>query len=111
MWDNSPSINETNFNDRVRPFLKRLIAKQKLNVGKDGTHIGFITFASAEKTRVLLKVGSKTNKEDLQSWLDGLNYTRDLVDRNTFTGDAFKLASEVSKPIPPLENFSVHEFF
>ncbi|XP_028411832.1 uncharacterized protein LOC114534568 isoform X2 [Dendronephthya gigantea] len=104
LWDNSPSVNVTNFNNRVRPFLKTLIADEKLNVGRDGTHIGFITFASAEKTRVLLRVGQKTDKEDLQTWLDNLNYKKDLTGRNTFTGNAFKLASDEFSERSPLNH-------
>ena len=97
MWDNSVSINVTNFNNRIRPFLKRLIVDPKLNVGEYGTHIGFITFSSAEKTSVLLKIGSKTDKKYLETWLNGLDYEKDLSAPRTYTGDAFKLASEVSK--------------
>ena len=99
IWDNSQSVGIGNFLDNVRPFLKDLIDDPKLNVGKDGSHIGFITFASDKKTHELLKIGSKTNKKDLETWLEGLDYTRDLMGPFTYTGKAFKLASDVRKPI------------
>ena len=99
IWDNSASVGTKNFKDNVRPFLRKLIKNTKLNVGKDGTHIGFITFAGDKETKSLLKIGKIMNQKDLLSWLDGLNYVRDLIGSFTYTGKAFKLASEVRKPI------------
>ncbi|XP_028411875.1 uncharacterized protein LOC114534612 [Dendronephthya gigantea] len=104
IWDNSQSVGIGNFLDNVRPFLKKLVADPKLDVGKDGTHIGFITFASEEKTRRLLKIGSIMEQEDLQSWLDGLNYVEDLMGPYTYTGLAFKLASDEYHSRNPLNH-------
>ena len=70
IWDNSQSVDIRNFKNSVRPFLKKLVASPQLNVGEDGTRIGFITFASDDKTRHLLKIGSKMDQEDLESWLE-----------------------------------------
>ncbi|XP_028411904.1 uncharacterized protein LOC114534632 [Dendronephthya gigantea] len=94
IWDNSQSVGIGNFMDNVRPFLRDLIDDPKLNVGNEGTHIGFITFASDDKTRELLKIGSKTSKSDLKTWLNGLDYRKDLMGPFTYTGKAFKLASD-----------------
>ncbi|XP_028411841.1 uncharacterized protein LOC114534576 isoform X2 [Dendronephthya gigantea] len=104
IWDNSASVGTNNFLDNVRPFLRKLIQNEKLNVGEDGTHMGFITFASEEKTENLLKIGSKTDKKDLLSWLNGLNYERDLIGDYTYTGKAFELASTEFRLRSPLNH-------
>ena len=101
LWDNSASVGINNFKDKVLPFLKKLVTNAKLNVGKEGTHLGFTTFSTEDKTKALLKVGEKTEADELESWLDTLDYKNDLMGDQTYTGKAFKLAStDVSQPKP-----------
>ena len=94
MWDNSYSIGSDNF-PKVINFLEKLINSPQLNVGEDGTHIGFITFSSGDRTRELLSIGRKTSKAELIQWLEGVNYYN-LKGPQTFTGTAMKLALNVS---------------
>ena len=72
-----------------------LVESPKLNVGREGTQFGFITFSSDERTKTLLNIGNKTLPDDLVTWLKSLNYP-DLMGDRTYTGKAFKLANEVS---------------
>ena len=73
LQDNSASIGAKYYSD-MKNFLKRLIASEEMNVGENGTHFGFITFSSVEKTKKLLDVGEKTDPEDLIKWLDHFDY-------------------------------------
>ena len=108
MWDNSNSIG--NHKDDVFKFIKKFIRNKDLNVGKDGTHLGFITFSGPpdddsvrtgetkkDRTRVLLKVGEITDPEKIINNLTSYNYKYDLSGVETHTGTAFKLALEVSR--------------
>ena len=95
IWDNSNSIGEGNFKDRIEPFLERLINSTQLNVGEDGTQFGFITFSTEERTKTLLKFGKYKTRKDLIRWLKALNYET-LNGVFTYTGEALKLADEVS---------------
>jgi hypothetical protein len=92
--DSSNSIGTTFFKN-IRKFLLKLA--EKLNVGEDGTHLGFITFSSASKTKKLLDVGEKTNTKKLQEWLNSLNYGTQLMGGYTRTGLAFEIANNVSQ--------------
>jgi hypothetical protein len=92
--DSSNSIGTTFF-ENIRKFLLKLV--EKLNVGEDGTHLGFITFSSASKTKKLLDVGEKTNTKKLQEWLNSLNYETQLMGGYTRTGLAFEIANNVSQ--------------
>ena len=94
-----------NFVDRVVPFILRLVQNDKLNVGEDGTHIGIIVFSDKSKTKILLKFGEITKKIDLINFLKKYNdsykysleeYENELMGDQTHTGDAFKMAAEVS---------------
>jgi hypothetical protein len=96
LWDNSQSVGYKYFVEYVRPFLKNLITSEKLNVAKGGTHIGFITFATEDKTREILKLGEITDPDDLVNWLDKLNYDKQLRGDGTRTGLAMKIANNVS---------------
>ena len=105
LWDNSRSIGYGNFVDRVVPFILRLVQNDKLNVGEDGTHIGIIVFSDKSKTKTLLKFGEITKKIDLINFLKKYNdsykysleeYENELMGDQTYTGDALKMAAEVS---------------
>ena len=102
LWDNSVSVGKYNFRDVVLPFLIKLVNSTQLNVAKNGTHLGFITFSNENRTRTLLNIGTKnkTEAKDLISWLMKLNYKKDLEGNQTYTGKAFKLANDVSQPKP-----------
>ena len=93
MWDNSQSIGIKHYRV-IKKFLKQLI--QVLNVGRDGTHLGFLTFSSQGKTRKLLDVGQIQDPIQLSNKLDEYNYEWDLMGDKTYTGEAFKIANEVS---------------
>ena len=110
MWDNSNSIG--NHKDDVFKFIKKFIRNKDLNVGKDGTHLGFITFSGPpsdgpryvrkggskkDRTRVLLKVGEITDPEKIINNLAQYDYFFDLSGKKTYTGTAFKLALKVSR--------------
>jgi hypothetical protein len=95
LWDNSMSIGLSNFQDMVVPFLSNFIFNPKLGVASDGTHLGFITFSSQKRTRMLLPIGRITEAHELRSWLHGLDYGRDLAGSRTYTGTAFELAKQV----------------
>ena len=94
LWDNSYSVGVSSFQDKVRPFLKDLIASPQLNVGPDGTHIGIITFSTQAQTRVLLEMGEKLTQQELQDYLDSLTYSQISGD-GTRTGMALRMADEV----------------
>jgi hypothetical protein len=96
IWDNSQSVGLSAFQDSVKPFLKNLVSSPKLNVGKDGTHIGIITFSSPARTYSLLEIGNITSPDKLTSYLDTLDYANKLMGPWTFTGDAFAIANNVS---------------
>ena len=98
LWDNSNSIGTDGFKEKVVPFLKKFIKSPELQVGKHDTNIGFITFSSEAHTKPLLKIGSKTEPDELETWLDGLDYIKRLSGESTYMGKAFKLANDVSKP-------------
>ncbi|XP_028404374.1 uncharacterized protein LOC114527012 [Dendronephthya gigantea] len=93
LWDNSWSVGVATFQSKVRPFLKELIASPQLNVGPGGTHIGIITFSTQKQTKVLLEMGEKQTKEELESFLDSLQYNQISGD-GTRTGMALKMADE-----------------
>ena len=109
MWDNSNSIG-TKYYGPVFTFIKKFIRNKDLNVGKDGTHLGFITFSGPpndiyvrkggskeDRTRVLLKVGEITDPEKIINNLKQYDYTFDLSGRFTYTGTAFQLALKVRR--------------
>ncbi|XP_028404367.1 uncharacterized protein LOC114527004 [Dendronephthya gigantea] len=90
LWDNSNSISP-HYED-VFKFMKKLIRNKDLNVGEDGTHLGFITFSDGQSldlrrkertkdkknhTRVLLKVGEITDPEKIIDNLSGYDYDKD----------------------------------
>ena len=102
LWDNSQSVGYKYFKEYTKPFLKNLVTSGKLNVAKEGTHIGFITFATEKKTRELLKIGEITDPDDLVNWLDSLNYDKDLRGDGTRTGLAMKIANDVSHTTIPI---------
>ena len=93
LWDNSQSIGQGPFTDSVVPFLVNLVDSPKLNVGEEGTQLGFITFSSSERTETLLDIGEITSADKLVKWLESLQYSQ-LMGEWTFTGKAFKLAYE-----------------
>ena len=95
LWDNSQSVGIGPFTDKVVPFLKQLIKNPQLNVGKDGTHLGFVTFSTEVKTRMLLDVGQIQDPDKLANWVDGLDYMKDLLGDGTRTGLGFKITSGV----------------
>ena len=94
LWDNSWSVGETTFKNKVRPFLKKLINNSRLSVGPDCTHIGIITFSTQAKTKVLLKMGEKKSRDELITYLNGLKY-EDISGDGTRTGMALKIVDEV----------------
>ena len=94
LWDVSTSLKQNGF-EQVKKFLKELIQTESLNVKKDGTHIAFIAFSDVAKR--LLNFGEKTELSDLVGWLEGLTRRGNkLYGRQTHTGEAFEIASEVS---------------
>ena len=108
LWDNSNSIG--NHYNQVFEFIKKFIKNKDLNVGKDGTHLGFITFSGPpsniyvrkggskkDRTRVLLKVGEIKDPEKIINNLAQYDFFYDLSGKKTYTGTAFKLALEVSR--------------
>ena len=94
LWDNSWSVGESLFKNKVRPFLKSLINSPQLNVGPDGTHIGILTFSTQAQTRVLLELGELQFPVALNNYLDSLKYD-DISGDGTRTGMALKIADEV----------------
>ena len=64
-------------------------------MGEQGTQFGFITFSSKEQTKTLLNIGEKKTPAELEAWLDSLDYD-DLKGPWTYTGEAFKIANEVT---------------
>ena len=94
LWDNSWSVGETTFKNKVRPFLKKLINNSRLSVGPDCTHIGIITFSTQAKTKVLLKMGEITSLDELITYLNGLNYD-DLKGDGTRTGMVLRMVDMV----------------
>jgi hypothetical protein len=107
IWDNSQSVGLSAFQDSVKPFLKNLVSSSKLNVGKDGTHIGIITFSSPARTHSLLEIGNITSPDKLTSYLDTLDYENKLMGPWTFTGDALAIANNVSVMIVTMIMFSL----
>ncbi|CAB3993406.1 Hypothetical predicted protein [Paramuricea clavata] len=93
LWDNSWSVGQSLFKDKIRPFLKGLIRSALLNVGPNGTHIGILTFSTQAQTRVLLELGELQAVDALINYLDSLNYNNISGD-GTRTGMALKLADE-----------------
>jgi hypothetical protein len=94
LWDNSWSVGQSVFKDKIRPFLKSLIRSPLLNVGPDCTHIGILTFSTQPQTRVLLELGELQTVDALTNYLESLNYN-DISGYGTRTGMALKLADEV----------------
>ena len=82
------------FQEYVRPFFKDLIAVRQLNVGPNGTHIGIITFSTQNQTRLLLDMGELQTQEQLQNYLDSLDYHQISGDGRR-TGMALRMADEV----------------
>ena len=94
LWDNSWSVGRGSFQDKVRPFLKKLINSPQLNVGPEGTHIGILTFSTQAQTKVLLELGELQSPVALNNYLDSLEYDQISGD-GTRTGMALKIADEV----------------
>ena len=106
LWDCSNSIKFDALKTKIIPFLKGLVNSKKLNVNKEGTHLGFITFSTKTKTKVLKKVGEIQDPDKLINWLNqyterdffNSNYKKEQMGAQTYTGEAFIRANEVSKP-------------
>ena len=107
LWDCSKSIKFDTLKTKIIPFLIGLVNSIKLNVNKEGTHLGFITFSRKEKTKVLKKVGEMQDPDELRNWLNQYKsetyfntiYSKELLGNKTYTGEAFKLADKVREPI------------
>ncbi|XP_028404179.1 uncharacterized protein LOC114526851 [Dendronephthya gigantea] len=100
LWDNSASIGFTYY-PKVKNFLKKLITNEDFRVGRDGTRLGFVTFADDAHTKKLLDVGEITDPAKLTDWLDNLDYKKELMGGETFTGKAFELANEMFQQPSP----------
>ena len=94
LWDNSWSVGESTFKDKVKPFLKELIQNPQLNVGPDGTNLGILTFSTQVQTKVLRGMHEDQNPSALLSFLDSLKYD-DVAGDGTRTGMALREASRV----------------
>ncbi|XP_028411833.1 uncharacterized protein LOC114534569 [Dendronephthya gigantea] len=73
LWDISNYVNSTYIDD-VKEFLKKFIKSEKLRVEEQGTHLGFASFSSDNRTRELLEVGEIKNKTLLMQWLDRIGF-------------------------------------
>lgn len=87
LLDTSYSIGLSNFEKKIKPFLKKL--GTELNVSPNGTHIKVLVFSSETKTKVLLDFG-----EDYQTEIDSLQWVSVRGDQ-TRTEIAFQRAGEV----------------
>lgn len=95
LLDASTSIGKGNFNNNVKPFLKKLVNNPDLNVSPEGTHVAFIVFSSKKKTRLMRDFNQGYNKSSLDSFIgDGLIYD-EIKDSRTRTDVALHKASEV----------------
>ena len=104
MWDNSQSIGFNHYRN-IMKFLKELI--KTLNVGPDGTHLGFLTFSSYSNTKKLLDVGQIQDPKQLSKKLDKYDYVWDLKGDKTHTGRAFEIANKVSVPFACTNNIFI----
>ena len=96
LLDTSKSINASNFNNKVKPFLKELAENEDLAVGPQGTHIAIVGFSSKEKTMKLLDF---TYGESYSNAVDGMEWN--IVQGNqTKTSLGFKKAGEVHMFFP-----------
>ncbi|XP_028414251.1 uncharacterized protein LOC114537309 [Dendronephthya gigantea] len=84
LWDISNYVNSA-YIDVVKEFLKKFIKSEKLRVEEQGTHLGFASFSSDNRTRELLEVGEIKNKTLLMQWLD-----RNDFENNPSVNTAFK---------------------
>lgn len=93
LLDTSYSIGSSDFNKKIKPFLKLLESDPDLNVSPDGTHIAILAFSSPEQTKELLSFGDGYGEK--------YRNTVDNFDWDTITGDrtrtdlAFQMAGEV----------------
>ena len=102
LWDCSYSIQLHDVKGSIIPFLKGLVASKKLNVGAEGTHLGFITFSNRSNTKTHMKIGAMQDPKKLTDWLNlytdddflRSNYSKVQAGGWTMTGKAFELANE-----------------
>ena len=93
LLDTSISIGESNFNDKVKPFLKNLVQNPQLNVSPQGTQIAMITFSYTSKTKIRLNFGDKTSRSNVVKFIENLNW-RTIFGRHTRTGLALQMAKD-----------------
>ncbi|XP_028415533.1 uncharacterized protein LOC114538604 [Dendronephthya gigantea] len=84
LWDISNYVNSA-YIDVLKEFLKKFIKSEKLRVEEQGTHLGFASFSSDNRTRELLEVGEIKNKTLLMQWLDRIDF-----ENNPSVNTAFK---------------------
>ena len=92
--DTSYSIGQSDFEAKIKPFLKNLVKDPQLNVGPEGTHVGLILFSSEQKTRSKLRIGEIEDADQLAGYMNNLRYTKISGDR-TRTELALDLAKQV----------------
>lgn len=54
LLDTSVSIGPSNFENKIKPFLKQLESDPDLNVSPQGTHIAIVAFSTPLQTKILL---------------------------------------------------------
>ena len=88
-------MGESSFQGKIKNFLRELIRSPQLNVGPDGTHLGFLTFSTEIQTKVLLGMGEKESPSELLAWLEQLTWN-EVEGDGTRTGMALRKINYVS---------------
>ena len=89
-------MGEGRFNDKVKPFLKEFLQNSKLDVGRDGTNIGFLMFSGDKQTKVVRNMTDDQNVEQaILPWLANLKFDDYTSDRGTRTGKALWMVNNV----------------
>ena len=88
-------MGENNFRDEIKPFLEEFLQNSKLNVGPDGTNIGFLMFSGDKQTKVVRNMTDDQNVETILPWLTSLRFHDVSSDQGTRTGKALWMVNNV----------------
>ena len=88
-------MGEGRFDDKVKPFLKEFLQNSKLDVGPDGTNIGFLMFSGDKQTKVVRNMTDDQNVETILPWLTSLRFYDVSSEEGTRTGKALWMVNKV----------------
>ncbi|CAB4007900.1 Hypothetical predicted protein [Paramuricea clavata] len=107
LLDTSYSIGQSNFDNKIKPFLKQLGHSPELNVSPQGTHLAILAFSSVSQTKIRLPFHQGYGTQYLNA-IDGFDWDTVSGDR-TRTDVAFQKAGEIFNDRSPLNHRSEYD--